>query len=73
MFFKSRSYLKIKTRGKISMMVLVQNFYVLSNGEFAFAACLKLCTGKWIKLFTEAVLALNLHFEHIRLNLLEST
>jgi hypothetical protein len=32
-----------------------------------------LCTGKWIKLFTETVLAFNQHFQHIGLNLQENT
>jgi hypothetical protein len=46
-------------------------FHVLSNGALAFAVRLILCTGKWIKHFTETVLAFNLHFQHIGLNLQE--
>jgi hypothetical protein len=63
-------------------------FYVLSNGAIAFAVifctvclscmscivCLILCTvnSKWIKLFIETVLAFNLHFKYIGLNLQEN-
>ncbi len=43
-----------------------QKCHVPSNSALALP-----CTGKWIKLFTEIVLALNLHFQHIGLNLLE--
>jgi hypothetical protein len=46
-------------------------FHVFSNGGLIFAVSLILCTGKWIGLFTEAVLAFNAHFQHIGLNLLE--
>jgi hypothetical protein len=47
-------------------------FYVLSNGALVFGVSLVLCTGKWIQLFTETVLAINLHFQHIKLNLQEN-
>jgi hypothetical protein len=39
--------------------------HVLSNGAFVCGASLILCTGKWIKLFTETVLEFNLLFQHI--------
>jgi hypothetical protein len=45
-------------------------FPVISNGVFRVS--LILCTGKSIKLFTEAVLAFNLHVQHIELNLQEN-
>ncbi len=45
-------------------------FHVLSNGALVFPVSLILCTGKWIlKLFTETVLAFNLHFQHMELGL----
>jgi hypothetical protein len=44
-------------------------FYVLSNGALVFHVSLILCTGKWIQLLTETLLAINLHFQHIGLNL----
>jgi hypothetical protein len=43
-----------------------------SNDAISFAVGLLLCTGKWIKLFIEAVLVFNLHFQHIGLNLQEN-
>jgi hypothetical protein len=46
-------------------------FHVLSNCVLVFDVSLILCTGKWIKLFTETVLAFNLHFQHIGLNIQE--
>jgi hypothetical protein len=46
--------------------------YVLSNGALIFGVSLILYTGKWIKLFTETVLAFNLHLTYIRLNLQEN-
>jgi hypothetical protein len=39
-------------------------FHALSNGDIVCAVSLILCTGKWIKLFTEAALPSNLHFQH---------
>jgi hypothetical protein len=42
------------------------------NGVLGFDVSLLLCTGKWSKLFTEALLALNLHFQHLGLNLQEN-
>jgi hypothetical protein len=50
----------------------IQKFHVLSNGALVFAVSLILCTGKWRKLFTEALLAFNLHFQHMGLNLQEN-
>jgi hypothetical protein len=47
-------------------------FHVLSNGALAFGVSLILCTGKWIKHFTETVLAFNLHFQQLGLNLDEN-
>ncbi len=44
-------------------------FYVLSNDALVLAASLILCTGKWRKLFTETVLAFNLHFQQLGINL----
>ncbi len=40
-------------------------FHVLSNGAFVFGTSLILCTGKWIKLFTETVLEFSLLFQRI--------
>jgi hypothetical protein len=47
-------------------------FHVISNGALGFGASLILCTGKWIKLFAEAVLSFNLHFQHMVLKLQEN-
>jgi hypothetical protein len=47
-------------------------FLVLSNGAFVFAVSLILCTGKWRKHFTGTVLAFNLHFHQLGLNLQEN-
>jgi hypothetical protein len=47
------------------------DFHVISNGALAFAVSQILCTGKWIKLFTGSVLAFNLHFQHVGINLHE--
>ncbi len=47
-------------------------FHALSNGELAFALSLILCAWKWIKLFTEIVLGVNLHFQQLGLNLNEN-
>jgi hypothetical protein len=45
-------------------------FHALSNGALAFAASQILCgTGKWSKLFTGSVLAFNLYFQQLGLNL----
>ncbi len=38
-------------------------FHVLPNGALVFAVILILCTGKWRQLFTETVLAFNMHFK----------
>jgi hypothetical protein len=38
------------------MLILDQNFLFFPMVHFFFAVSLILCTGKWIKLFTEAVL-----------------
>jgi hypothetical protein len=43
-------------------------FHVLSNDALVTAVSLILCTGKWIRLFTETLLAFNLHFQHIGLD-----
>jgi hypothetical protein len=49
-------------------------FHALSNGALVFGVRLILCTGKWTKLLTETVLALDLHFRHIiGLNLQEDS
>jgi hypothetical protein len=40
-------------------------FHALSNGGLVFAVSLILSTGKWRQHFTEALLAFNLHFQHI--------
>jgi hypothetical protein len=45
--------------------VVSRPFHVLSNGALVFAVSLILCTGKWIKLFTEKELEFNLYFQHI--------
>ncbi len=47
-------------------------FHALSNGALVFAVSLILCTEKLIKLFTETVLAFNLHFQNIGINLQEN-
>jgi hypothetical protein len=47
-------------------------YYVLSNGALDFAVSLILCTPKYIKLFTETVLAFSLHFQHTGLSLEEN-
>ncbi len=48
--------------------VPIPEFPVLSNGALFSALSLILCTGKCNQLFTETVLASNLHFQHIGLN-----
>jgi hypothetical protein len=48
------------------MLFLDQN--VLPNGPPVSAVSLILCIGKWIKLFTETVLAYNFDFQHIGLS-----
>jgi hypothetical protein len=40
-------------------------FHALSNGALVFALISILCTGKGIKLFREALLAFNLHFQQL--------
>jgi hypothetical protein len=45
--------------------------HVLSNGVLLFGVSHILCTGKWIKLFTETLLVSSLHFQHLGLNSLE--
>jgi hypothetical protein len=52
--------------------VSIPEFPALSNGALVFAVSLILCTGKWTKLFTETVVVLNLHFQHIGLKLQEN-
>jgi hypothetical protein len=47
-------------------------FHALSNGALLTAVSHILCTGKWMKLFRETWLAINLHFQHIELNLEEN-
>ncbi len=48
-------------------------FDVISNGALVFSVPKpNILTGKWIKLFFETVLAFNLHFQHIGLNLREN-
>jgi hypothetical protein len=48
-------------------------FHVLSNGALVFTISLIiLCTGKWIELFAETLLAFNLHFQLIGINLQEN-
>jgi hypothetical protein len=49
-------------------------FHVISNGGLVFGVSLILilCRGKWTKIFTETVLASNLYFQHIGLNLQEN-
>jgi hypothetical protein len=47
-------------------------FHVLSNSSLDFTASLILYIGKWIKSLIETVLAFNLHFQHIGLNLQEN-
>jgi hypothetical protein len=46
-------------------------YHVLSNGALVVGVILILCTGKLSKLFTEALFAFNIHFQHIELNLQE--
>jgi hypothetical protein len=48
-------------------VVSIPKFHVISIGALGFAVNLILCTGKWMKLLTETVLAFNLHFQHIGL------
>ncbi len=52
--------------------VSTPGFHALSNGALVFAVSQILCTGKWRKLITEAVLAFNLHFQHIGLSFQEN-
>ncbi len=56
----------------------MQNFHVVSrskfhvlskNGAIVSTVSLILCTGNWIKLFIETVLAFNPHFQHIGIGL----
>ncbi len=65
-------FIKIKPERKILMVLLDQNLMLFPTGAFVFAVSLTLCTGKWIKLLTETVLAFNLHFQHIELSLKEN-
>jgi hypothetical protein len=51
----------------MSMAAPRPEFHVLSNGELLFGVSLILCTEEWIQLFTETVLAFNLHFQHIHI------
>jgi hypothetical protein len=44
-------------------------FDVISNGALGMAVSLILCTGKCTRIFKETVLAVNLQFQHIGLNL----
>jgi hypothetical protein len=66
MLFKSRNHIQLKTKCNVNV-VSSPKFHVLSNGALVFALSLILCTGKWIQLFTDIVLAFSLHFQHIGL------
>jgi hypothetical protein len=52
----------MKTKCKISMLFLDQNFMPFPMATLAFAGSLILCTGKWLAHFIETALAFNLHF-----------
>ncbi len=56
--------------------VVSRPFHALSNGALVFAANLihimYSSTGKWVILFSENVIALNLYFLHLGLNLQEN-
>jgi hypothetical protein len=47
-------------------------FHVISKGVFGLALSLILCTGKWIELVIETLVAFNLYFQPIGLNLHEN-
>jgi hypothetical protein len=49
--------------------VSIPKCHALSNGALRFPVCLILFAGKWRKLFTETVLAFNLHFQQLGLGL----
>jgi hypothetical protein len=53
-------------------MLFLDNFMFFLMVHFASAVDLILCTGKWIKLFTEAVLSFNFRFQHMSVFLLEN-
>jgi hypothetical protein len=65
---KGRNRIHIQTKSKILNVASKPTFHVLSNGALAFAGSLIFCRDKGIKLITEAMLALNLHFQPIGLN-----
>jgi hypothetical protein len=70
----TKKYVKRAYHSK-ERQILVQNLSkcpVLSNGAFFLDVSLIFCAGKWIQLFTEAVLAFNLHFPQLRLKLQEN-
>jgi hypothetical protein len=46
----------------MSMLFPRPVFHALSNGALVFAVSIILCKGKWVKLFTETLLAFNLTF-----------
>jgi hypothetical protein len=54
------------------LVVPRQTFHVLSNGVLGFLYVYVLCTGTCRKLLTETVLPINLHSQHIGLNLQEN-
>ncbi len=63
--FMRRSRIQIQTKCKMSMLFLKQNVLFFT---MVLLFLLILCTNKWKKLFTPAVLAFKLYFKHIRLN-----
>jgi hypothetical protein len=70
--FKGRHHSQIRTKCKNVHIASRPEFHVLSNGALASAVSRILCTGKRIKLFTETVLAVNLHFQQLDLHLVEN-
>jgi hypothetical protein len=59
-----------ETTCKISILFL--SMHAFSNVPLVFAVSLKLITEKWNQLFTETVLAFNLHFQHKGMHLQEN-
>ncbi len=56
----------------MSMLFLDQKCPVLSNGAHVFGVSLILCAGKWIQLCYATMLAFNLNFQHLGINLQEN-
>jgi hypothetical protein len=61
MLFQSRNCIQKKTKCRILMLFIDQHFPMVH----LFCCKSNIMYRKWIKLFTETMLAFNLHFQHI--------